>query len=212
MRITDLVGQAVANEIRTADRAQERGDTNEFPALTTRVRIEHTDPAVEVEARHLDRASEISVVADDQGRLEGSSVCEIDKIDREADIRSLLAMHLDLDRSTAKVGWTRHEAAASRLDERSQVDLTSSHRPKGAEMGMLRRRQSGIEPTIEERCVEMHTVHAENPGRQDGTRHRPEVDPVTAEEAAGAVHEIEPVDEHMRAEARHEVPSFPCAC
>lgn len=150
MRVAQLVGQPIVHEIGAADRPEKGRDASQFPALATRMGIQDAHSAAEVEARHLERAPEVAVVADHQGRLEGPSVGEIDEIDREADIRALLAGDLDLDRSAAKVGWSRHEAATPRLDQRSEMDLASSDRLKGAQMGMLRRGQSRIEPTIEE--------------------------------------------------------------
>ena len=74
---------------------------------------------------------------------------------------------------------------------------------------MLCDRESGIDFSVEERCVEMHACDLEQPLEQHRSGDAGDIDPVTRKAPACTMHEIEPVDEDMGTEPVHGSSSFP---
>lgn len=173
------------------------------------MRVQHPDPAIEIETRDLDGSAKVAVVAHHERRLECSAVGEVDEVYGKADIRALLIGELDLDGPTDHLLRPDGERTTPGLDELPKADLAVSSRKERAEMRVLRLRQAWIDLPVEQRCVEMHALDAEEPRRKHGGCHAHKIDPVTGELPARSVHEVETVDEHAGAEPRHCKPSFP---
>jgi hypothetical protein len=49
-----FVGKSISHEITAPDRPLERRNARQLPALTPRMRVQHPDPAIEIETRDLD--------------------------------------------------------------------------------------------------------------------------------------------------------------
>jgi len=76
------------------------------------MRVQDPDPPIKVEPRDLDDSAKVAVVAHHECCLERTAVRKIDKIDRKADIRALLARQLDLDRPASDLLWPHGRRAA----------------------------------------------------------------------------------------------------
>lgn len=207
MGVVQLVWKLVSEQVPATDRSLEGRHAGQLTTLSARMGVEHANPAIQIEPRHFECATQVAVVADDQCRLERSAMGEIDEVDREIDIGTLLGRQLDLDRATGEFRRPYRGRATARLDECPERDAASTARQQRAKVRALRLGQPGIPPSIEERGVEVDTVDAKQPWREDGLRHSHQIDPLTSELTTRAMHEIQSVDEYACAESRRDSPS-----
>jgi hypothetical protein len=167
------------------------------------VRVQDPHASIEVKPNHFDRALEVAVVAHDQRRLERSPMREINKIDGEAHVRSLLGGQLDLDLHPSDARWPCCDATTPRLHELAKMDRAIALRMKRTEMGVLRLWETRIRTTVKKRRVQMYGLDAKKACGQDGAGETGEIDPMAREQPARAVHQVQSVDKDMGAQWRH---------